>query len=553
MSCRVHHNWLAKVLFICSSSALLSSGASTGSCAVPTVSRVFPAGCQIGEKTRITITSNQDGKRLKVWCSREGVRIEPADKPNAFHVIPPAGIAPGLCWLRFFNDEGATDPRAFILGLRAEATEVEPNEHFAKATPAKQLPVVMNGILEKSGDVDCFSVTLNSGQTLVASVTAHEQLGSPVDCVMQVVSEQGFVLAQNDDDHGNDPQIAFTAKSSGRHVVRLFGFPEKPNSSVRFASGTTYVYRLSMTVGPFVDHTVPLFFTGDKQVSLEAVGWNLSKGLQVSATIPPGASQAVAFHAGVDNARTIPTFNLPSIRETQQAGAQRVSVPCAITGALSQPTEADRFEFEDKKGSKIRIRCLSRSLGQPGDPLIRIVNAAGAQLKEQDDATRGKPDCDLTFSIPADGKYVLEVRDRFDQGGWRYAYLLVLEIPQPDFAITLAASRYTVLGDKPLEIPVTVSRLNGFADSIEIRATGLPTGIAVKPVVSQPKGGTAKGIKLVLTTNGSVASNFMLSIHGTAGNSERTATAPSGIGDQRIATTWITAIPKKPTSKKKTK
>ena len=549
MSRGIHCNSVFQILISCIGICVVDLDLPSGLCAVPTVSRVYPAGCQIGQTSRITITSNQDAKRLNAWCGRPGVRFESTDKPNTFNMIVPADTTPGLCWLRFFNDEGVTDPVAFILGLRAETVESEPNEHFVKATPVDRLPVVMNGILEKSADVDCFGVTLVAGQTLIASVTAHELLGSPVDCVLQVVSDTGFVLAQNDDDHGNDPQIAFTAKSTGKHVVRLFGFPEKPNSSIRFASAATYVYRLSLTVGSFVDHTVPLFLENGPSAAVDAVGWNLAAGAKVTATIPNGETQAVAFHGNVDNWRFLPTLRIPAIRETRQVGAQQLTLPFALTACLNQPNERDQFEFEGRKGESLRIRCLARSIGQPTDPLIRILNAAGSQLQEQDDASRGKPDCDLTFKVPVDGKYAVEVRDRFDGGGWRYAYLLIVEKPQADFEITLSAGRFTVASGKPLEIPVTVSRMNGFSEAIEISVNGLPAGVSAPPVTSLAKGATSKAVKLVLTSDGSVAANVAISIQAKAGNIQRLATAPSGIGEQRIESGWLTAIRKKPAAK----
>ena len=115
------------------------------------------------------------------------------------------------------------------------------SRRLRNASPSASTTV--NGRLAKAGDVDGFAVSLTRGQTLVASLEAERPLGSPMDAVLQVVSPEGLVLAQNDDDVGRDPRIVFEAPSTGTYIVRLFAFPAKPDSSIRFAGGT----RLSCT------------------------------------------------------------------------------------------------------------------------------------------------------------------------------------------------------------------------------------------------------------------------------------------------------------------
>ena len=42
---------------------------------------------------------------------------------------------------------------------------------------------------------------------------------------MQVLSSDGFVLEQNHDYHGLDPQVVFTVPRDGTYIVRVFAFP----------------------------------------------------------------------------------------------------------------------------------------------------------------------------------------------------------------------------------------------------------------------------------------------------------------------------------------
>ena len=102
-----------------------------------------------------------------------------------------------------------------------------------------------------------------------------------MDAVLQVVSQEGLVLAQNDDDVGRDPRIVFEAPSAGTYIVRLFAFPAKPDSSIRFAGGSDYVYRLTLTTGGFIDYAFPLAVGRDGPKAVEAIGWNIPAAARV--------------------------------------------------------------------------------------------------------------------------------------------------------------------------------------------------------------------------------------------------------------------------------
>src|SRR5207248_7318196 len=173
-----------------------------------------------------------------------------------------------------------------------------------QALPAPN--VVVNGRLEKDGDVDVFAVELRKGQTLVASLTAYSVLRSPMDGVLQILSPDGFVLAQDDDFHELDPQIVFPVPKDGRYLVRVFAFPAVPTAAVKFAGGDKFIYRLTLTTGAFADYAFPLatwrFAPGETRADLNLVGWNLPDGLQKLSLDPiPGTDLATASHPDLAN------------------------------------------------------------------------------------------------------------------------------------------------------------------------------------------------------------------------------------------------------------
>ncbi|MFT3878724.1 MAG: hypothetical protein QM703_03575 [Gemmatales bacterium] len=225
--------------------------------APPNTTGLMPAGGQRGTTVEVTAMGSFDTWPTQVWTSSPHlVAVHGKDKGKVTIKIAPETL-PGIYWLRCYDASGAGQLRPFIVGVLPEVNEVEPNDDARKAQLIKQ-PAVVNGKLNKNGDVDCFAVDLKKGQTLVASVQSHQVLRSAADMVMQLVTPTGVVIAQNHDYHGLDPQMNYTAPKDEQVVVRLFAFPANPDSSIRFSGGDLYFYRLTLTTAGFADHSLPL-------------------------------------------------------------------------------------------------------------------------------------------------------------------------------------------------------------------------------------------------------------------------------------------------------
>ena len=100
-------------------------------------------------------------------------------------------------------------PRPLFVGSLPEVAEVEPNNSFKERQQLTN-PGVITGKLPKQNDVDVYSIPAQAGQTIVASIIANEFFGSPMDAVLQICTESGTVLAQDNDSHGLDPQATYT-------------------------------------------------------------------------------------------------------------------------------------------------------------------------------------------------------------------------------------------------------------------------------------------------------------------------------------------------------
>lgn len=492
--------------------------AATVIAAPPNVTALVPSGCQIGQSVEVTAQGSV-GEKPQAWLNREGLKIEFAETGNKFKVTVAENAAPGLCWIRVFNAEGASPLRPFVIGTLAEVVEKEPNNSAKEAQKLESSQVVVNGVLDKGGDVDTFAVSLKAGQTLVASLMAKGTLGSPMDGVLQVLGPRGFVMEHNDDDHGFDPQIVFTAPSDGEYGVRVFAFPETANSSIAFAGGANFIYRLTLTTGAFVDHAEPMSVgrvavAGEppKPQKLRLHGWNLPTEL-VEFPAEAVADSFVVRHTLLGNTLALPVEPHLSVVELTERPPepQELTLPSSMTGVIGKPGEVDLFRMKLAAKQAIVIRTDARSAGSPLDPVLRILKSDGSQLQEIDDGSKGDFDPDVNFTASTEGEYRVAITDRFGLGGPRFFYRLTTLPSQPDFELRVAADSFVLTSDKPLEIPVTVDRQRGFVSEIEVVVTGLPEKVTAEPVVSAKDGDSSKAVKLVLKTE--VGVTFFGPIH----------------------------------------
>ena len=517
--------------------------------APPEVSFFFPAGVQRGQSTKITATGEFETWPVNVWVDRPGVEVKPTDTKGELSVTVAEDFDFGVCWLRLYDEEGATPPRPLMVGSLGEVLEAEPNDAPAKSQPLDG-SVIVNGKLAKRGDVDTYSVNLEEGQTLIASLRASNVLNAPMDAVLQITDEAGFVLMQNDDARGLDPLIVFPVPAAGTYLVRTFAFPAKPNSTIDFAGGEDYIYRLTLTTGPFLDHTMPLAVTRNQTTDVRLHGWNLT-GVEVVRSISLGSAHDKLIHdfvphdvAGMMSLPVTPHKIAVESPVDTGASPQTVEVPVVISGTLKGDRETDTYRFRAVKNQKLKIAVASHAVGFPTDPVIEVIDSSGKQLAENDDASRTERDAQLIFTPPADGEFDVRVRDLHGRGGDRFVYQLTVEPDVPSFQLAVKPGEFILEVGKPLEIPVAVGRDSGYTKSIEITAIDLPVGVSVEPAISEGKGDTAKEVKLKLTASEDATSGSFR-IVGKAQGDEQSATTGFTLyeGSRTHSQLWLTVRP----------
>jgi hypothetical protein len=536
--------WLANRVTTVTATCLIIIGlvSTAVQAAAPTATHLYPWGLQQGTTEEITVKGSWTKWPLEVAGELPaGLKITLLETAGKLSVESSAEVRAGVYHFRLFDGEGATKVIPLIVGAVAELREKEPNGNPGEGTQVT-LPAVINGQLKESADVDVFLVDLAESETLSLLVVANNILGVAMDAIIQVCDSRGFVLAQNDDERGLDPQLSYTAKRSGMVQIRIFAFPEATNSTIAFSSNADYVYRLTATTKRLLDFCLPLSVSTEP-VNLQLQGTGFAKeSLQWTGAV----ERPYVSLAGVPGTVYVPLTTGTVVVATEQSSIespQVVALPASISGVIEKREDQDVFLFENlKKGESLVVGLFARSLGFPTDPLVEIYDSTGKLLSTQDDKDRATRDPAFTYKIPADGAYQISIRDLHRVGGPRYAYRMEVAKLQPSVKLTLQSGEFVKTGEK-LEIEVTVSRLGGFADELMIAIDGLPEGVSIEAVKSEGSGDSSKKVKLVLTGKWPSFS-VPIRIVGTGNEGQFQVIAEYAVAKSIIARTdpWLTSV-----------
>ena len=190
---------------------------------LPFVTSIFPLGGRAGEPVKVEMDGWNLGK--------------------ATLALPSKDARPGRYMVAASNGKFVSNAVPFALDSLPECLEKEPNDEPSKAQKV-QLPIIINGRIDRPGDWDVFEVEGKAGQTIVAEVMAR-RLGSPLDSFLKVTSTDGKIIALNDDHHDAasglntdhaDSYLMVKLPTDGKYFIHL--------GDTRRHAGKEYAYRL---------------------------------------------------------------------------------------------------------------------------------------------------------------------------------------------------------------------------------------------------------------------------------------------------------------------
>ncbi|MDQ2730464.1 MAG: PPC domain-containing protein [Armatimonadota bacterium] len=493
---------------------LLTSGLilPTAVMAAPQLDWIYPAGAQRGSAVTVElhgsglshldgVFSTGTGLTLDLLPPKAGGRNGNADTFRTARITLNQNADLGNREVRLYDSTGLSAPKIFQVDQWPEVQETEPNNDPAKANEIP-LPVVINGRLEGSADVDCYRFHAKAGQPLTCSVASERLLSNigelPVEGFLELLDETGKVVAENNGRSGWDPIVNFTPPADGVYTVRL--------RDLLWRNAPTAVYRLTVGPVPFAATFFPAGGQRGSTVHPAVTGYNL-EGATTTVVIPPGDPETIrpvraTGPLGLSNPVPFGVGNYPEIMEQEPNDtveqAEPVPMPVTINGKLDHDGDRDRFRFHADKGQRLVLEVFASRLGSPLDSVIALRDPQGNLINENDDAK--DKDSLLDFTFPAAGDYTVVIRDVDLRGGPDYTYRLSIGPPHPTFTLSVSPDTLAAPPGGAVRLDVKVQREQGFNGPVRVHIEDLPPGIRASTTVIPP--GSDRGI---LTVEGGVA------------------------------------------------
>jgi hypothetical protein len=198
---------------------------------VPFVTSIFPLGGRDTDRTPVAVAG---------WNL-------PVDRL----VVGPASASRGSQPVCVGTSVPVSNSMPFAFDTLPECAEHKPDNSPARAQRVT-LPVVVNGRIDRPGDVGVFRFEGEAGQVVVAETIAR-CLGSPLDSVLTLTDAHGALIAINDDfedrgagliTHQADSRLMVTLPARGAYTLAV--------RDAQHNGGPEYAYRLRIS-GPRPD------------------------------------------------------------------------------------------------------------------------------------------------------------------------------------------------------------------------------------------------------------------------------------------------------------
>lgn len=471
----------------------------------PMLMSLKPVAVQIGQTTEAEVTAryNLYGATQVIVAGDDvtgsvvPVEVKPdAPPPTAKPVVQKlklsftvaANATPGPRDFRVVTPQGVSTVGQLVLTRDPVIIEAPDNNTAAKAQLIT-IPAAVCGGIEAFEDVDFFKFKVEAGTTLTFHVRSQRiqdrihDLQVHIDPIMTLRTATGNTIATCDNYFAGDPFLFHQFEQAGEYLLEL--------RDVRYHGYADWVYCIEINDRPFVTQVFPLATAEGTEFKPAAIGFNLPVDPVITFQIPPATQPGARIFAPLlagqpTNAVGIVVTDLPIIPEVttdnnELKDAQPFTAPASISGQIEKPSDVDSYVFEAKKDEKYSFEIIARRAGSELDSNLKIRSPEGGTYIDADDLIVGRVNQTDSifdgFTIPADGKYVLQVRDLHLRGGTQYPYVLNVTRSQPLFVIEIDTDKTLLAPGISAPIYVRCVRKNGFAGEIQLAVEGLPAGV----------------------------------------------------------------------------
>jgi hypothetical protein len=487
------------VLLVALSQAAASSLLAQSVCLpLPRLLTTMPMGARAGSEVEITISGEHIEEPGDLHFTHPGLtatrKLDTNGQPvlNQYVVKVAADCPPGIYEARLMSRLGISSSRVFSVDALPEAVQKAPNTTLATAMKL-DVNSICNAVMSVKS-ADHYTFDAQKGHRYIVHCAARG-IDSKLDAVLIIADASGRDLLVE----RRGGTLDFTPAQDGKYVIKVH--------ELTFKGGPAYFYRLTLRELP-AGAPLPQF-ASTRNVS--SFSW------------PPVGLAASAAQTEVE----------PNNAPLQ---AQKISLPCDISGSFFPAADVDTFEFVAKAGDVWWVEVASERLGRPTDPALLVQHVGGTpgEPKQTDVAEMsdiasplkpssngyaydgppydgGSSDILGKLEIKADGVHRLQLTDLFGgtRNDARNVYRLVIRKAAPDFALVAWGLHMELRnGDrnalsKPLALrrgmtmalEVAVVRRDGFDGEIELAMENLPAGVTAQGL--KIPAGKTRGILLI--------------------------------------------------------
>ena len=174
---------------------------------------------------------------------------------------------------------------------------------------------------------------------------------------------------------------------------------------------------------------------------------------------------------------------------------------------------------------KVQIHPPGAQFPPNGLPLVRL------HYRNDDGRFPYGKDSFLAFEAPADGEYLVRIRDTHGRSGEDFAYRLALRPPREDFQLMADPRAPNVPQGERIPVRVTALREDGFDGAIHVSVEGLPPGIHADDTVI-PSGQMVATLILSADSDAAIGEAVPLKIRGTAEIGGKSVSKQANQGDR---------------------
>ena len=457
--------------------------------ASPQLTLIMPRGVQRGHEHVLTFHGRRLEDAQEVFFYDKGITVKTIKQVNANQVKVTVIVAKdcrvGEHFAQLRTRSGISDYRNFFVGVLPAVAEVEPNSDFAK--PQKvSLNHTIAGVVT-SEDVDHYAVEARKGQRLSVEIEGIRAAGAFWDPFIAILNKDRFEIASSDDTPllKQDGHLSVIVPEDGTYTILVRDSSYQGNGACR--------YRLHVGNFPRPTMAFPAGGPAGTEMDIKFLG-DPTGVLTRKFKVPSQPSFRQGIHYEDNNGMTPSpvAFRISNLKNAfeiepnnQRNQPSPAKFPCALNGIIGQPGDRDYFKVSGKKGQVWDIECFARRIRSGLDPVINIYNGRGQRIAGNDDA-RGQ-DSYLRYTLPADGDYLVQIRDHLRRGQADFVYRIEIKPPRRSLSVSIprvdrySQRRQTIVVPQGGRFASLVSaRRSGFGGQLVLDDNEMPQGITAK-------------------------------------------------------------------------